>query len=129
MKVLPEGETNDVEVQWEDQKRINTFSKLNSKLEEYEEQLKGFKTEKEYLDDVSMEMELVDEDEMVHYKIGDSFVQLPQSEVMERLEADVEKINKQVADKESEVESITEELEQLKKQLYAKFGHAINLER
>lgn len=65
MKVLPEGETNDVEVQWEDQKRINTFSKLNSKLEEYEEQLKGFKTEKEYLDDVSMEMELVDEDEMV----------------------------------------------------------------
>lgn len=48
---------------------------------------------------------------------------------MERLEADVEKINKQVADKESEVESITEELEQLKKQLYAKFGHAINLER
>lgn len=65
MRVLPEGQTNDVEVQWEDQKRINTFSKLNSKLEEYEEQLKALKTEKEYYDDVSMEMELVDEDEMV----------------------------------------------------------------
>ena len=58
------GEETDVDVSWEDQQNINSFSKLNLKLDRLEETQTETKREKEYLDDLSTELELADEDEL-----------------------------------------------------------------
>lgn len=113
---------------WEDQQRINSFSKLVGRLETYAEKLKAQKQEKEYYDDVAMELELVDEDDMIQYKIGDAFVYLKQSEVMERLESDSEGVDKELAETQEKHDKTIAEMDELKKLLYAKFGNAINLE-
>jgi len=67
--MLAQEEENDdaAEVTWEDQQRINTFSKLNTRMRNLEEKLEELKREKEALDDLAMELELADEDEPVLY--------------------------------------------------------------
>lgn len=126
---LPDGQKGDIEVLWEDQDRINTFSKLNARLGVLEETLKKQQAEKEYLDDVSMELELVDEEEKVQYKIGDAFVYLSQPQVLERLEHDVKDADDALGHSQREISNIHGSMEELKKNLYDKFGTSINLER
>ncbi|KAL0083075.1 Prefoldin subunit 4 [Phycomyces blakesleeanus] len=120
---------SDVEVSWADQQKINEFSKLNAKIDDLEEQYEKMKQEKEYLDDVAMELELADEDEPVRYKVGDTFAHVPVSEALERVEKDTEKIQLELDNIRSDVESVQGKMEELKKLLYAKFGNAINLEK
>ncbi|SAM08653.1 hypothetical protein [Absidia glauca] len=120
---------SEVEVSWADQQQINAFSKLNAKIDDFEEQHAKLKQEKEYLDDVAMELELADEDEPVRHKVGDAFVHIPVSEAMERVEKDSAKLGLALEDIESEINSTQEKMTELKKSLYAKFGNAINLER
>ncbi|KAI9257895.1 Prefoldin subunit-domain-containing protein [Sporodiniella umbellata] len=108
----------DVEVSWVDQERINEFSKYNAKVDDLEEEYEKLKKEKEYLDDVALELELADEDESVRYKVGDAFIHVSATEATERIERDSERYGLQI-----------EEMEELKKSLYGKFGNAINLEK
>ncbi|KAH3666139.1 hypothetical protein OGAPHI_004328 [Ogataea philodendri] len=129
MELLPEGQKNTTEVTWEDQKKINSFSTLISKKDSLTVVYEKNKQEKEYLDDLTLELELVDEDDKLSYKIGDSFVLLKQSEIMERLEKDQELLDSKISESESQIDTIDQELASLKKQLYAKFGNAINLEK
>ncbi|KAJ1816799.1 hypothetical protein LPJ56_004213, partial [Coemansia sp. RSA 2599] len=126
---LQREEERDVEVSWEDQSRINQFSKLNTRLDRLEDEYKAQKTEKEYLDDLAMEIELLDEDEPVIYKIGDAFVKITMEEAQARLEKAKEDIDSCVDDLDNQITEISAEMEELKKKLYAKFGQAINLER
>jgi prefoldin subunit 4 len=65
MKLLNEGENNDKDVTWEDQNRINQFSKLNIRLERLDSLCASKKAEKEYLSDLENELELADDDELV----------------------------------------------------------------
>lgn len=79
----------------EDQQRINTFSKLNTRFRSIEEKIEGlkvrnatsisqlslsvrdwFQQEKEALDDLNMELELADEDTPVLYVVITSYIQL-----------------------------------------------------
>ncbi|KAK9353962.1 Prefoldin subunit-domain-containing protein [Lipomyces doorenjongii] len=130
LQMLPPGqETPDVQVSWEDQQRINDFSKLNSRLSELEDQYRQKQDENEYLEDVGTEIELVDEDEVVQYKIGNTFYWLKQSEVVERLEKQTDSAAAELNDLEDKVRSIKDEMDELKTVLYKKFGNAINLER
>ncbi|KAK9318366.1 Prefoldin subunit-domain-containing protein [Lipomyces starkeyi] len=130
LQMLPPGqETPDVQVSWEDQQRINDFSKLNSRLSELEDQYRQKQDENEYLEDVGTEIELVDEDEVVQYKIGSTFYWLKQSEVVERLEKQTDIVAAELNDLEDKVRSIKDEMDELKRVLYKKFGNAINLER
>ncbi|GMF04551.1 unnamed protein product [[Candida] boidinii] len=108
---------------------INKFSTLFAKKELLTAELNDFKKEKDYLDDLSLELELIDEDELINYKIGETFVKLKQTEVLKRLEKDNSKIDNNVETLESEITTIDNKLSLLKTQLYAKFGTAINLER
>ncbi|KAG2135790.1 Prefoldin subunit 4 [Suillus clintonianus] len=130
MRMLAEEEENDdgTEVTWEDQQRINTFSKLNTRLRSIEERLEELKQEKEALDDLSTELELTDEDESVLYKIGESFLHLPQPRAMKRLEKDQAAISAQVLDLSAGAEQCEKEMKELKVTLYARFGRAINLD-
>ncbi|KAG7741707.1 hypothetical protein KL923_000962 [Ogataea haglerorum] len=129
MELLPEGQKNTTEVTWQDQQKINSFSTLISKRDALSATLDENKQEKEYLDDLALEIELVDEDEKLNYKIGDSFVLMKQSEIVERLEKDQELLDSKIRELESQIEDIDQELNNLKMLLYAKFGNAINLER
>ncbi|KAG2338891.1 Prefoldin, subunit 4 [Suillus weaverae] len=130
MRMLAEEEENDdgTEVTWEDQQRINTFSKLNTRLRSIEERLEELKQEKEALDDLATELELTDEDESVLYKIGESFLHLPQSRAMKRLEKDQAVLSAQVLDLSAGAEQCEKEMKELKVTLYARFGRAINLD-
>ena len=60
--------------------------------------------------------------------MGDSFVSLPLPEVQEMLASCTEKIEESVSAVEGKLSAVQEEMEQLKVQLYARFGKSINLE-
>ena len=62
------------------------------------------------------------------YKIGDTFVSLPLSEVQGMLTTSTEKIEESVSAVEGKLSIVRDEMEQLKVQLYARFGKSINLE-
>ncbi|KAI9473439.1 MAG: Prefoldin subunit-domain-containing protein [Benjaminiella poitrasii] len=131
IKMLDKKEETDgdVEVTWVDQERINEFSRYNAKIDDLEEQYKKLKQEKEYLDDVAMELELADEDEAVRYKVGDAFIHVSASEAIEKVEKDSEKLGAATEDIKQQIDGVYEKMEGLKKELYAKFGNAINLEK
>ncbi|PWN46563.1 hypothetical protein IE53DRAFT_322738 [Violaceomyces palustris] len=65
MRMLNESDQNDVEVSWEDQKRINAFSRLNSSYSDVEEEIRIKKEELEALQDLVGELEMSIEEEDV----------------------------------------------------------------
>ncbi|KAF8852254.1 prefoldin subunit 4 [Acephala macrosclerotiorum] len=119
---------DEVEVRREDQDKINKFSRLHQREIALEDELKAKHKEKEDLDDISNELELADEDDKIPYKIGDSFISLPLSEVQELLSTNTSQIEEDVAAVEEKLSTIREEMTELKVQLYARFGRSINLE-
>lgn len=127
--MLPEGKKNTVEVTFEDQQKINEFSKLIMRKDVCQADLNKQRQEKEYLDDVSLEIELIDEDEKIQYKIGELFVFMKQEKVVEQLEKDTEIIDSKIESLETRESQIDDRLATLKNELYAKFGDNINLER
>ncbi|KAF2216554.1 hypothetical protein CERZMDRAFT_109421 [Cercospora zeae-maydis SCOH1-5] len=116
------------EVRKEDQDKINRFSRLHSREKGLEEEIKVKQKDKEDLEEISSELELADEDDKVPYKIGDSFFNLPVSEVQELLSAAVERIDGEVSAVEEKLSEYREEMQTLKTALYGRFGKSINLE-
>lgn len=130
MELLPDGQKNTAtEVSWEDQQKINKFSTLINKKDEQLETLRKLKVEKEYLDDLSLEIELLDEDEKVQYKVGEVFVFMKVERVVEKIERDNEVLGEKIGAIEATVDEFDEQLDTYKTQLYARFGNNINLER
>ncbi|THH05348.1 hypothetical protein EW145_g4862 [Phellinidium pouzarii] len=127
-----EEEPGDVEVNWDDQQRICTFSKFNTRQRSFQEKLEGLKVctaqEKEALDDLSMELELADEDELVFYRVGETFIHMPLSRALKRLEHDAAAIDTEIAKLSDGVDECESGMKELKLVLYAKFGSAINLD-
>lgn len=60
--------------------------------------------------------------------MGDCFVSLPQPQVLELLESSTQTIDEEVDTLKSKLESVQEEMGELKKILYGRFGRSINLE-
>ncbi|KAH8769023.1 Gim complex component GIM3-like protein [Diaporthe sp. PMI_573] len=119
---------DEVEVRREDQDKINKFSRMHQRELKYEEELKSKSKEKEELDDITMELELADEDDKIPYKIGDSFFHVTVSQAQEMLEASTTRIEEDVSQLEDKLSTAREEMTQLKVELYARFGRSINLE-
>ncbi|KAK7698273.1 hypothetical protein SLS64_012739 [Diaporthe eres] len=119
---------DEVEVRREDQDKINKFSRLHQRELKYEEELKVKSKEKEELDDITMELELADEDDKIPYKIGDSFFHVTVSQAQGMLEASTTRIEEDVSQLEDKLSTAREEMTQLKVELYARFGRSINLE-
>ncbi|KAF8585932.1 Prefoldin, subunit 4, partial [Ramaria rubella] len=116
------------EVTWEDQQRINTFSKLNARIRDIEDQLTQLKQDKEALDDLSMELELVDEDEPVLYRVGEAFIHISLAEAQKLLNRDQESLDTEIAKVRDGADECEKSMKELKVALYAKFGKAINLD-
>ncbi|AJT01989.1 Prefoldin subunit 4 [Saccharomyces cerevisiae] len=129
MELLPQGQRNNTQVTFEDQQKINEFSKLIMRKDAIAQELSLQREEKEYLDDVSLEIELIDEDEPVQYKVGDLFIFMKQSKVTAQLEKDAERLDNKIETLEDKQRDIDSRLDALKATLYAKFGDNINLER
>jgi len=101
---------------------------LNARLRGIEDRLETLKQEKETLDDLATELELTDEDQIVIYKIGESFLHLAQPRALKRLERDQADIVSQLTDLSTTAEECEKGMKELKVVLYAKFGRAINLD-
>ncbi|KAL6943545.1 hypothetical protein ACO0OE_003433 [Hanseniaspora uvarum] len=114
LSVLPEGQDNNVEVTQEDQNKINEFSKLILRQEKIKAILDSLHDEKEYIDELSLELELMDEDE---------------NKIIKLLETDLEEMNAKEEELAKQVDDLEETLKELKQTLYAKFGNNINMER
>ncbi|KAI0302680.1 hypothetical protein BC826DRAFT_427402 [Russula brevipes] len=150
MRMLSQEEEADEgkEVTWEDQQRINTFSKLNTRVRSLAEKMDNLKVsirdwefarailtsnsllqqEKEALDDLAMELELADEDQPVLYKVGEAFLQLPHPRAMKRLESDQAQVDGEIDNLTGVVDECERDMKALKVALYARFGSAINLD-
>ncbi|KAJ8140420.1 hypothetical protein OXX80_002361 [Metschnikowia pulcherrima] len=129
MELLPEGQKNTTEVLWEDQQKINEFSSLINRKDALAEQLAAYKTEKEYIDDLAMEIELLDDEEKIQYKIADAFVFVSVAKAVEMIEKENELLDGKISSTEDRIDDIDSQLAMLKAHLYGKFGNSINLER
>ncbi|KAK4184733.1 Prefoldin subunit-domain-containing protein [Podospora australis] len=119
---------DEIEVRREDQDKINKFSRLHSHVLTLEEELQAKNKEKEELDDITTELELADEDELVPYKIGDAFFHVPLERAQELLGVSAAKVEQEIEELEDKMGTIREEMAGLKIDLYARFGKTINLE-
>ncbi|OJT07417.1 Prefoldin subunit 4 [Trametes pubescens] len=128
MRMAKEEHDDSAEVTWEDQQRINSFSKLNTRLRSIEEKIEELKQEKEALDDISMELELADEDQPIIYRIGEAFIHLPHPRAMKRLERDLKALTAELDKQTASAQECEKQMKALKVTLYAKFGRAINLD-
>lgn len=129
MELLPSGQQNTTEVLWEDQQKINKFSSLINQKDALTDQLDKLTSEKGYIDDLALEIELLDDDEKIQYKVGDVFVFLPVSKAVEKIEHENEVLDAKIDQVSEEMSDIDLQLAQLKAHLYGKFGNNINLER
>ncbi|ORZ35351.1 Prefoldin beta-like protein [Catenaria anguillulae PL171] len=123
------GDEADVNVSWADQSKINTFSRLNGRLDALEAKYAQKKKEKEDLDDLASELELCDDDEIIKYRVGDVYVNAPYERVQEWIQRDQSALDMQVAKLKDDMDAIVIEMDSLKAVLYKRFGNAINLER
>merc|ERR1712087_648448 len=127
-RMPPQVPEEDVEVRLEDQKAINTFGRLNTRMHELEEELKEKKSQYDLLDDAANELILADDDEPVRYAFGECYFECSKDQAEELLEKQKEKSQAEADGIEEEVAAIQNTLAQLKKQLYGRFGNNINLE-
>ncbi|QUC16504.1 uncharacterized protein UV8b_00745 [Ustilaginoidea virens] len=123
-----EQAAEEVEVRREDQDKINKFSRLHQRELAMEEELKLKNKEKEELVDLSTELELADEDEKIQFKVGDAFFHVPLEEAQEMLEQAMMRIDDETRKLEESASTVRDEMQQLKVELYARFGKQINLE-
>lgn len=116
-----------VDVRLEDQQKINTFSRLNTRLHELEAQLAGKKSDAEDLEEAGNEVMLLD-DEHVPYVVGECLVHLPREDVEERLQTALDEVQAEAKGIEGQIKATKQRMQELKAILYARFGTAINLE-
>ncbi|PWN32638.1 putative GIM3-Gim complex component [Meira miltonrushii] len=158
MRMLDDEESNDVEVSWADQQKINQFSRLNNRQTEALAELEAIRTEKEQVDEVFEEVQLLemsegfeddlgtsdDEDaekekstkttggvksNLIPFKIGDAFAHVTFEKATELLEKEQKRLQAEIERLETQSQLGEDEMKKLKVDLYAKFGSNINLER
>jgi len=119
---------DEIEVRREDQDKINKFSRLHQHELSIEEELQAKNKQKEELDDITTELELAEEEDLVPYKIGDAFFHVPLEQAQRMLGISAEKVEEEILKLEDKLGDIRQEMTQLKVELYARFGRTINLE-
>ena len=117
----------DTEISFDDQIKINSFSRLNMKYHIVKQEIKALKDELENLQDAGSMIEEAMGDPLKLF-IGECLVDVDeeaaqgyQEKLSEEKQEELEKLN----DNLDEIES---ELKNLKSFLYARFGNSINLE-
>lgn len=113
-----------------DQKAINEFSRNNSRLSDLQADTKEKKQLLETLSDAQDEIALVDDDgESIKLKLGDSYINVDEDAADEVLSKRIDDLQSSLDDSSEEISALQKRQAVLKKQLYARFGTAINLEK
>ncbi|GMM28810.1 tubulin-binding prefolding complex subunit [Martiniozyma asiatica (nom. inval.)] len=140
-----------------DQGLLNQFSTQIRHRDRLAAVLSQLEFEKEQVDDLSLELEMIDDEKVSWIPSGTSalngistitntlnasrvdntegaiahecFVKLSVEETLERLEQRGELLDREIDETKTKVESLDTTLKELKTTLYAKFGDGINLER
>ncbi|KAG7672049.1 hypothetical protein Ndes2526B_g06989 [Nannochloris sp. 'desiccata'] len=115
------------DVSYEDQQKINKFSRLNLRMNDIEARLTARKRAAEDYEEAGNEIMLLD-DETVPFVIGECLAHLPREDVEERLQKLQEEAEEAIRTLEADISKIQSEMNELKTVLYAKFGNSINLE-
>ncbi|KAF0978303.1 hypothetical protein FDP41_002818 [Naegleria fowleri] len=118
-------EDNTYQVTWEDQKKINTFSRIIIRFNELEKEISDLKEEMNKLNDASDEIFISDN---ISYVVGELFVEVTSDQAEKLLEARKEQVKRDLKEKQREHKEIETKMKELKANLYAKFGSNINLE-
>lgn len=116
-----------VEVRQVDQEGINEFGRLNKRLNERRAELRQLALDLEKMDDAATELMLA-EGGRVMLLVGEAFVEVSEEYANEYCEKKQEKIKETVEAYKKEESEILKRQEELKKQLYGRFGDSINLE-
>ncbi|XP_076823980.1 prefoldin subunit 4-like [Clavelina lepadiformis] len=120
---------DDAPVTYEDQKKINLFARKNVQLNELRSQVEGKKKVLQNVEDASDDLLLLeDENVNVDFKIGEVFIEHSQDETQDLLEKVKINLNDDISGLQKESSEIEKVMNDLKVQLYAKFGDNINLE-
>lgn len=144
------GDGEEIAVTWEDQQQINQFGRLIGKLREFEADIEEKQLEVDHLDAalsdltaLSLGLDDNDDDEgassssaapseapeFVHYWMGEIMVEMPFDEAESLCNERKERLDGEISDIRTQMDSIQKTLAQLKVTLYSKFGHDnINLE-
>lgn len=119
------SEDNTYQITWEDQKKINNFSRINVRFNELEREITELKEELNKLNDASDEIFISDN---ISYVVGELFVEVNADQAEKLLEERKEKVKKDLKDRQKEFKDIENKMKELKANLYARFGSHINLE-
>lgn len=119
---------SDVHISFEDQQKINSFAKLNAKLEEHKVELEQHKNDLKQLEEAKEEIELFDDDEQIWSLIGEVFVGNNLEGTQKYLTETQAKTKQEIKEIESKCGDIQEKMSALKAQLYHRFGNNISLE-
>ncbi|KAH0947748.1 hypothetical protein HN011_000757 [Eciton burchellii] len=119
---------SDVHITYEDQQKINKFARQNAKLEDFKEELKVKQNELKNLEDAFDELVLMDDDVKIPFYIGEIFVHQSLETTQNCLEDAKNKKKTEITNLESKCANLKTLMNELKTQLYAKFGSRINLE-
>ncbi|GBF97669.1 prefoldin subunit 4-like [Raphidocelis subcapitata] len=125
--------TEEVQVTWEDQQNINTFSKLNMRRHDLQSLIAAAKKRLEDLDDAGAELVLADDgdgdDGCVRMLVGAAFLHTPKDDAEAEVERAAEEERARLAKLEEEQSGIEARLAELKVILYGRLGSGnINLE-
>ncbi|XP_052061222.1 prefoldin subunit 4-like [Mytilus californianus] len=119
----------DIKVTFEDQQKINKFARNNARLQDYKEEVKNKKKELQNVEDAENELLMREDDtEPVPYQIGEVFVSFTTEGAGEMLEKAKANLEEEIKTIENQAEFHKKILQDLKVELYAKFGNEINLE-
>eukprot|EP00744_Colponema_vietnamica_P008086 GILI01011558.1.p1 GENE.GILI01011558.1~~GILI01011558.1.p1 ORF type:complete len:126 (-),score=44.59 GILI01011558.1:81-458(-) len=114
-----------VEVTWDDQRNICTFSRTHRRYSEVQSIIGRLKSDIEKITDATDEIIIADD---VKYVFGETFVAVDMDLATELLESKKTSLETELADRTQELEDLQKTVDKLKVQLYAKFGSQIYLE-
>ncbi|KAI1285241.1 Prefoldin subunit 4 [Halotydeus destructor] len=125
--------SSEIAVTFEDQQKINRFARLNARLEEIRDELKSKKLDLQNMEDALNEIsaaELTDDDNLgCRIVEGEVFVKFDYDKATSWIEDKKTGVGEEVENLNKTIDTIKDEMNQLKAALYAKFGKEnINLE-
>ena len=116
-----------VSVKKEDQGNINKFARKNALLQELREELKFKKDALQDIEEGELSI-LIAQDPLIPYKVGEVFFELSHEKTQSMLDEDKTQCMQRIGQLEEEILGIESILQELKGELYARFGNNINLE-
>ena len=121
------GGEADTHISFEDQTKINAFSRLNMKFHITKQEIKSIKDQLENLQDAGS---MIEESmgEPLKLFIGECMVEVDEDAATQYQEKLCEEKQEELDDMNDKLDEIESELKGLKSFLYARFGNSINLE-